>query len=89
VFIFESDFKDTVSVSAADKMVAKGYLVTKSNGLVGQLKMKAQSNEKIVINTSNGCTHFKPREGYKYLYINRSNNKNRTIGYSNFGQGYF
>lgn len=89
VFTFELDFKDTVSVSSANKILAKGYLTTKSNGLAGQLKVKAQSNEEIVINTSNGCAHFKLRDGYKYLYVNRSNNKNWTIEYSNFGRGYF
>jgi hypothetical protein len=89
VFTFELDFHDTVSVFATDKLLAKGYLVTKSNGLAGQLKVKAQSNEEIVINTSNGCAHFKLRGGYKYLYVNRLNNKKWTIEYSNFGRGYF
>lgn len=89
VFMFEYDFSDSIGVLADNNIAAKGYFVTKSNGLAGRLVVKAQPNDEIVINTTKGCAHFKLRDGYKYLYINRLNNKNWSIAYSNFGRGYF
>lgn len=89
VFTFELDFKDTVSVSTSNTVLAKSYLITKSSGFAGQLKVKAQPDEEIVINTATSCAHFKLRDGYKYLYINRLENKNWTVEYSNFGRGYY
>jgi hypothetical protein len=88
VFTFESDFKDSVTVSVGGSVAAKGYLVTKSNGFAGRLLIKAQANEELRINSATGCAHFHLKEGYKYLYINRSENKKWDVVYSNFGRGY-
>lgn len=89
VFTFENNFSDSVAVSVSGTVAARGYLATKSNGFAGRLLVKAQPNEEIVINTTSGCARFKLKEGYKYLYINRSENQKWDVAYSNFGRGYF
>ncbi len=89
VFTFESNFSDSVAISVSSGVVAKGYLATKSNGLAGRLLVNAQPNDEITINATSGCARFKLKDGCKYLYINRSDDKKWNVAYSNFSRGYF
>jgi hypothetical protein len=89
VFMFEYDFNESISLSVNNNLIAQADFVTTTAGLAGRLVVKAKPTDEIVISTTNGCAHFKLRDGYKYLYINRLNNKDWRIAYSNYGRGYF
>ena len=87
-FNFEYDFKDSVAISVRGSSVAKKYIATTTSGLAGVFLVKAQANDEIIISTTNGCAHFRLKDGYKFLYINRVENKDWRVTYSNVGRGY-
>lgn len=88
VFMFEYNFNEPISVLVNDNLIAQKQLEASTNGLAGRLLVKARPNDEIVLKTTNGCAHFNLKDGYKYLYITRINNKDWAIAYANYGRGY-
>ncbi len=90
VLNFEEYFEDTVSVFVGNRLVAKQFMQTKSNGLAKSLRVKARANEELRITLGqNGCASFRLKDGYQYLYVTRSEGRGWAIAYSNYSRGYF
>ncbi|MFC5410002.1 hypothetical protein ACFPMF_11830 [Larkinella bovis] len=89
VFLFETQFDNTVSIQVGNSVIARQHLLTGPNGLAGRVFVRAKSQEKVVIRTANQCTYFKLKDGYKYLYIDKQRNLGWHIEYSNFSRAYF
>lgn len=91
-FIFETGFKDTISVSIDSKLVAKRYMetedgytvvictITVTRPRIGKVVMKA---------TNSTCTEFTLRLGYSYAYISRDESGRWFVTYSNYERAYF
>lgn len=89
-FVFETYFKDTVSIYVDELCVAKKYLKSSSNGFAAAVDVRVHPSQEIVLKTDQGeCTQFILKRGYKYLYIGRSDNNNWTLAYSNYLWGYY
>ncbi|WP_307143769.1 hypothetical protein [Siphonobacter sp. SORGH_AS_1065] len=79
VFTFESYFKNWVTVSKQDQILAEGYIETYSNGSAGRFLVKAQSRDRITIRAAKEQASFRLKDGYKYLYINKLNTNKWTV----------
>ncbi len=92
IFTFEEIKSDTIAILVDGKRIAKGYMVTA--GDVGRVdKTIVVTRPKvgmIILKTINhGCTQFRLRKGYKYVYINQTLSDEWHITYSNFRRMYF
>ena len=91
IFIFESSFNDTVSVTVDNKLITKRYMETTSAGaVIGVVIVPHPSIGNVIIKTNNGtCTQFCLKEGYLYAYINSETLGKWLITYSNYERIYY
>ena len=86
---FESSFNDTVWVYVNDRFMGLKALEDTSNGLAGQMNIRASAGATVSIRTTpNDCTEFNLKDGYKYIYILRYPVHKWHISYSNFNKLY-
>ena len=91
VFTFQEDFRDTISIWVADKLVLKKYMKTDAEGgLADQVNIKVKPKTEVTIRTvDRGCTRFMLKKGYKYVYVQRRHDGRWGITYSNYKRGYW
>jgi hypothetical protein len=89
--VFEEDFRDTVLIWVADKLISKRYIKTdEEGGFADRVNIKVKPQTKIMIKTVDGdCTQFFMKSGYKYVYIQRYKGSQWTVTYSNYRRGYY
>lgn len=92
VFMFEEGFNDTISIWVADKLIFKKYMRSDSEvGFADRKNIKIKPETEVTIRTvEQGCTRFRLKKGYKYIYIQRDwNNGQWGLTYSNYRRGYW
>jgi hypothetical protein len=91
VFTFEDDFRDTISVWVADKLILKKYMKTdEEGGFADRVNIKIEPKTEVIIRTvEQGCTQFRLKKGYKYIYVLRDINGRWGVTYSNYRRFYY
>ena len=91
IFVFEDDFRDTISILVANNLILKKYMESDAEGgFADRVPVKVRPKTEIIIGTEKrGCTRFKLKKGYKYVYIQRHYDGQWSIAYSNFGRKYW
>lgn len=92
-FIFETGFKDTISVSIDSKLVAKRYMETEDGYNIvarGNITVTRPRIGKVVMSAANStCAEFILKLGYSYAYISRDESGRWFVTYSNYERAYF
>lgn len=91
-FIFETGFKDTISVSIDSKLIVKRYMETEDGytAVIGTITVTRPRIGKVVMKATNStCAEFILRSGYSYAYISRDESGRWLVTYSNYERAYF
>jgi hypothetical protein len=92
VFMFEEGFKDTISIWVADKLIFKKYMKSDAEGgFADRANIKVKPKTEVTFRmVEQGCTRFRLKKGYKYIYVQRDyNNGQWGLTYSNYRRGYW
>lgn len=91
IFIFETQFNDTVSVTVDKKLIARRYMETTSAGaVIGVVVVPRPLIGDVTIKTNKStCTQFCLKEGYLYAYVNLDQFGKWLITYSNYERMYY